>query len=258
MPPSDHVSTETTTTKPARQSAHAERIEHLVRLATDAFAEHEICSRTETSIVIRRRNSDGSWGSYYATEIVAGALAHLIVTGDVDTVVFARESGSLRSRLGWIAPKAERDPSWRYLVEKATIGMTCNRKLSTEFAAELAEDLIADLAQDAEAEGDDTRVGALREIDPPGDESEIGAFLEALEDAGISDVWEYWNSLHEVAPRVVYAWAACRKAAELLDAADAAAQQAAREVTKASSEVVAGSTPIAPTNPETGLGGDHG
>lgn len=240
------------------ERARPARIEHLVTLATNAFAKHEIRSRTETSVVIQRRNDDGSWSNYYAAEIVAGALSHLIVTGDIDTVVFARQSGSLRSRLGWIAPKAERDrivePSWRYLVEKATIGMTCNRKLSTEFAAELAEDLIADLAQDAEAEGDDARAAALREVDPPGDESELAAFMEALEAAGVSDVWEYWSSLHEVAPRVVYAWAACRKAAELIDAADAAAQEAA----KASSEVVTGSTPIAPTNPEASLGGDHG
>ena len=232
------MTTENVTAAPTEKRARPALIEHLVTLATNAFAEHEIRSRTETSIVIQRRNSDGSWSNYYATEIVAGALAHLIVTGDVDTVVFARQSGSLRARLGWIAPMAERErdgewvvePSWRYLVEKATIGMTCDRKLSTEFAAELAEDLIADLAQDAEAEGDDARAAALREIDPPSDESEIGAFLEALEDAGISDAWEYWSSLHEVAPRVVYAWAACRKAAELIDAADAAAQEAAREV----------------------------
>ncbi len=56
-----------------------------------------------------------------------------------------------------VAPKAE-GASWRYLVEKATIGMTCDRKLSTEFAAELAEDLIADLAQDAEADQEFGRV----------------------------------------------------------------------------------------------------
>lgn len=193
------MTTENVTAAPTRERVRPALIEHLVTLATDAFAKHEIRERTETSVVIQRRNDDGSWSVSHATEIVAGALSHLIVTGDVDTVVFARESGSLRSRLGWIAPKAERDrivePSWRYLVEKATIGMTCDRKLSTEFAAELAEDLIADLAQDAEAEGDDARAAALREIDPPSDESEIGAFLEALEDAGISDVWEYWSSL---------------------------------------------------------------
>lgn len=252
------MTTEATTTEPTREPVAPARISHLVMLATNAFAHHQIRSRTETSVVIQRRLEDGSWSVSHAAEIVAGALSHLIVTGDIDTVVFARQSGSLRSRLGWIAPKAERDPSWRYLVEKATIGMTCNRKLSTEFATELAEDLIADLAQDAEAEGDDARATELREIDPPSDETEIGTFIEALGDAGIGDAWEYWSSLYSVAPRVVYAWAACRKAAELIDAADAAAQEAAGEATKASSEVAAGSTPIAPTNPEAGLGGDHG
>jgi len=217
------------------ERAHTVRIERLVTLATNAFAEHEICSRTETSVVIRRRNSDGSWSNYYAAEIVAGALAHLIVTGDVDTVVFAQQSGSLRSRLGWIAPKGDtdkypsgRDANFDYLVEKASIGMSCSRKLSTTFAAELAKDLIADLV-----EGDDcgdALAAKLREIDLPSDETEIGTFIEALGDAGIGDAWEYWSSLYSVAPRVVYAWAACRKAAELIDAADAAAQEAAREV----------------------------
>lgn len=221
MPPSDHVSTEPTApTKPARQNHRQARIEHLVRLATNAFAKHEIHSLTETSIVIQQRNDDGSWTSHYATEIVAGALSHLIVTGDIDTVVFARQGGTLRARLGWIAPKAERDPSWRYITEKATIGMTCNRKLSTEFAAELAEDLIADLVEDAEAQDADVRAAKLREVQLPSDESEVGTFLEALEDVGISDVWEYWSHLYAVAPRVVYAWAACRKAAELIDAAE--------------------------------------
>ena len=215
--------TATQTEKPTRERVRPALIGHLVTLATNAFAQHQIRSRTETSVIIQRRYEDGTWRSEYATEIVAGGLAHLIVTGDISTVVFARQSGSLRSRLGWIAPKAERDPSWRYLVEKATIGMSCNRKLSTEFAAELAEDLIADLIEDAEAQDADARAARLREIAlPGGDESELGSFMEALEDAGISDVWEYWGHLYAVSPRVYYAWAACRKAAELIDAADAA------------------------------------
>lgn len=243
------MSAETTAAEPARKRVRPALVEHLVTLATDAFARHEIRSRTETSIVIQRRNDDGSWSNHYATEIVAGALSHLIVTGDVDTVVFARQSGSLRARLGWIAPKAERGPSWRYLVEKASIGMTCNRKLATEFAPELAEDLIADLVQDAEANGDDALASKLREVEPPGDESEIEAFISELGDAGISDAWEYWNHLYEVSPRVVYAWAACRKAAELIDAADAQSVAAAAQ---------ADATPILPTNPDAALGGDHG
>lgn len=243
MPPSDHVSTEPAlapepATKPARQSHRQARIAHLVTLATNAFAKHEIRSLTETSIVIQGRNDDGKWTGFYATEIVAGALSHLIVTGDIDTVVFARQGGSLRARLGWVAPKlggvdaeypSGRDANFGYLVEKASIGMSCNRKLAEEFDAELAEDLIAELVEDAENDadtdaltGDVALAAALREIDLPSDESEIDTFINDLEDAGISDAWEYESWLYAVAPRVVYAWAACRKAAELIDAAEAA------------------------------------
>lgn len=251
------MTSENATTKPVRPSIRAARIEHLVRLATSAFAKHEIRTLTETSIVIQRRNDDGSWTNHYATEIVAGALSHLIVTGDIDTVVFARQSGSLRSRLGWIAPKlgdadakypSGRDANFDYLTEKTAIGMTCSRRLATEFAAELADDLIAELTESAEAEGETLRALRLREIKHPGDESEIDAFINGLGDVGISDAWEYASWLYAVAPRVVYAWAACRKAAELIDAVKAAAQEAA----KAASEA------IAPTNPEASLGGDHG
>ena len=239
---------ESATIEPTREHVRPARIEHLVTLATAAFAKHEIRSLTETSIVIQQRNDDGSWTSHYATEIVAGALSHLIVTGDIDMVVFARQSGSLRSRLGWIAPKlrgdtdAKKYPSGRfdYLTEKATIGMTCNRKLATEFAAELAEDLIAELVEHAEADGETLRAFRLREIRLPSDESEIGAFLGALGDAGISDAWEYGSWLYAVAPRVVYAWAACRKAAELIDAQTRTQLEAA--ATK-------GSAPISSTNP---------
>jgi hypothetical protein len=258
MPPSDHVSTEPElapepATKPARQSHRQARIEHLVTLATNAFAKHEICSLTETSIVIKRRLEDGSWSVSHATEIVAGALSHLIVTGDIDTVVFARQGGSLRARLGWIAPTianadvaakylSGRDADFDYLVEKATIGMSCGRKLATEFVAELAKDLIAELVEDAENNGDVIRVAALRAIRLPADESEAetAVFIEALGDAGISDAWEYASWLYAVSPRVVYAWAACRKAAELIDAQTRTQLEAA--ATK-------GSAPISSTNP---------
>lgn len=189
-----------------------------MRQAIESFARHEIRSLTETSVVIQRRREDGSWDSSYATEIVAGALSHLIVTGDIDTVVFARHDGSLRSRLGWVAPLSHRGADFGYLIEKASIGMSCNRKLATEFVPELAETLVGDLASQAEADGYSDVAVALREIDPPRDESEVGSFIDALSEAGISDAWEYWSSVYAVDERVVNAWAACRRAAELIDA----------------------------------------
>lgn len=196
--------------------------EDLIEDAMKTFAEHEIRSRTDMSVLICRRHADGGWTSDYAMEIVSGALGYLILTGDMDTVVFAYCKGSLREKLQWIGKD---QPSIGYITQKASIGM--GDRLARSFSPEVAAEIVEDQAQTMSADGENEVAAALREViefDLPEDEYSLRPFLEKLEEAGLSDVGELASSFYVTAPRVVYAWAACRRARQLLDAADAASE----------------------------------
>jgi hypothetical protein len=234
-----------------RVSAKYARDERLKREATETFAHHEIRHRTEQSVVIMKPHPKGGFSSDYCAEILAGHFNFLTVLGDCQTVVFYGHGGPLRSRIAWIG--AHTDVSY-YVRQKASIGLGFD---VDEFVPELVDDLKHALTEDVDA----ARAAELRAVIDHAmlcEEEPVNAIIRELGEANVSDAWEYHSLLVAPKARIYYAWAACRRALELLDAADAAAQQAAREVSKASSEVVADSTPIAPTNPETGLGGDHG
>ena len=198
--------------------------EDLIEDAMKTFAEHEIRSRSDTSVLICRRHKDGGWTSDYAMEIVSGALGYLILTGDMDTVLFAYCKGSLREKLQWIGKD---QPSLGYISQKASIGMNESHRLARSFSPEVAAEIVEDQAQTMSADGEHEVAAALREaieFDLPEDEYSLRPFLEKLEEAGLSDVGELASSFYVTAPRVVYAWAACRRARQLLDAADAASE----------------------------------
>lgn len=216
------TTTQETTTPKVRRDVEAQIIEDVVGLALKAYEKHEIVSRTDTSIVMRKRDRDGKlWSREYEIEIVAGALGFLMLTGDADTVVFARHGGTLRQRLAWIAPDVGR--SFSYLREKASIGMDDGTKLSLKFEPELVDDMLEDVLDgfDPKDEEDAKRIQEIKEVfeSPPGHESDLYDFYERLSDAGF-DTADWGESLHMVSPRVIYAWAACRRAGQLLDALD--------------------------------------
>lgn len=193
----------------------------LKRDALDAFAKHEIASRTETSIVIRRRHEDGAWSSTYATEIVAGELGFLIITGDIPSVIFAVQGGSLRNRLSWIGS----GESFGYLREKASRGLSdSSDKLTKQFAPECIADMRESVLSSIDPEECSmhrAEVTRVFESAVMNEESDIPELLEALQDYGVSDPWEFVGDLFTIDFRIFYAWAACRRALELLDAAEA-------------------------------------
>jgi len=208
--------------KPKTRRSMRDRIsEELAERAMKAYEKHKIVSRTDTSIVLRKRAPDGKWSWEYQVEIVAGQLGFLMLTGDADTVVFARQNGTLRQRLSWIAPETSR--SFGYLREKASIGLDDGTKLALSFEPALLDDLLDDLLDglDPEGERDAKRIEEIKEVfeSPPGVESDLYDFYDRLSDAGV-DICDIGDALHMVSTRVFYAWAACRRAGQLLDALD--------------------------------------
>jgi hypothetical protein len=196
-------------------SASHARDERLKREATDVFSEHEIRHRTEQSVVIMKRHPKGGWDSAYCAEILAGHFNFLTVVGDCQTVVFGGNSGPLRHRIAWIGGHTDVD---YYVRQKASIGLGFD---VDEFVPELVDDLKQALTEDV----DPTRAAELREaIDHAMscEEEPANAIIRELGDANVSDAWEYHSYLVAPKVRIYYAWAACRRALELIDAADAA------------------------------------
>lgn len=194
--------------------------------ATEAFRHHEIRHCTEQSVVIMRRHPKGGWDSVYAAEILAGHLHFLTVVGDCDTVVFGHHGGSLRARIAWIGGHTDVD---YYVRLKASIALGFD---VDEFDPELVEDLKHALTEDV----DTARAAELREVIDHArrcEEEPANAIIRELGDANVSDAWEYHSFLVAPKARIYYAWAACRRALELIDAADAVHEATTPEVAHA-------------------------
>jgi hypothetical protein len=197
------------------------RHEHLKALALQTFAAHEITHRDERSVVLQKRYKDGAFRSEYAAEIVAGRFGYLIVTGDINTMVFGRQGGTLRARLGWIGGH---DNIGYYVRQKAVLG-TDAAEMVDRFVPELAADLRDHLLEDLDEgePGDAAAAARIREAFESADPDDPDSIIERLGEAGLCDAWEYREWLTGPRERVYFAWAACRRAAELIDAADASA-----------------------------------
>jgi len=202
---------------PSEQQRH----DRLMQLAVEAFASHELRQHRSERWLIQRCDA-GRWSGFYSAEIIDGAHGELIVTGDINHVIFAGgDKCDPRDRVRWIG----RCESFDYYVrQKAVIGT----------GRELIETYDADVARDGLAELRAERLEALRErgLGADGDRflgiyeeaasylsdrSELVSFLcdrgidpEVLEDLGVV-----------IAPRLYYAYAACRRLSEIFDAQEA-------------------------------------
>lgn len=198
--------------------------EENVRSALRTYEKHRIKHLTETAVLIAIQREDGSWCSDYITEIVSGGLGYLILTGDCDTVVFARGTGSLKARLQWVAGN-QHDPSIAYLAGKASLGLDDDRKLVQRFNPELisdfAEALVSSLSDDEESDSKLANdIEAVCRDYAPYDESDIDTLVSELECVGVHDVSEHLDYLYMVDRRVYLAWAACVRALELMEAGE--------------------------------------
>lgn len=194
-----------------RISEYKKRDNRLKEVAIDSFKNHVIFSRTENSVVIKSRDID-RFTNVFGTEIMCGHYHYLTVIGDCDTVVFGHHGGSLLERITWIG--AGQDVSY-YVSQKARIGMTLPL---IDFVPEFVSELKNDLIEETTECGRDPQ-----HIIDAFDEAELHipeSVIDALINAGYTDAWEYFESMHGPCTRIYYAWAACRRAYELLTAGD--------------------------------------
>lgn len=203
------------------QSA-ADHDEQTIKAAIQAFRRHHLIdgSYDNGRWFIARKYDDGTIDGTYATEIISLRGGRLFVGGDIDDCVFAYYSGPKDSpyfhehKLSWIGRC--QDVSY-YVAQKARIGLTDNGKLTAEWNSDVAQYELQQMLNDKDLElSKDEREGleeAMHACDD-GEERVIAHLFEVLQDPSsmISD------DLGTVtAPRVIYAWAACRKLCQILN-----------------------------------------
>jgi hypothetical protein len=195
------------------------------KLALAAFEDHKLILRDDERgrWRIAMTYEDGSVQGQYATEIVSLWNGRLFVGGDIDDCVFGyygdkrgTEADGHRAKVRWIG---RCNDITYYVEQKATIGLTDSGKLTKAWDEEVAEYDLRELLADEEQEWTEKEKEALEEaIDRMGD----GEFhvMDILYN-GLQDPFDLLGSLGQVTtPRVIYAWAACRRLCELLDEAD--------------------------------------
>lgn len=184
------------------------------RIAADAkasFAGHEIRECGDRRWLIQSRRADGSWEGNYATEIIVGRGAHILVHGDIDPCVFGDYSGNdgPAAVIAWMG-RHEFDG---YVAEKASIGMGGRRLIESidedVFRHELEERLAA-CDEDSDAHGEYTDALDRLEASENCEEIRFG-LLDNVEDGyEMADMGDVVNS------SVIVAHAAIRRLHELL------------------------------------------
>jgi len=204
--------------------------------AAESFSEHVIKEKGDLRWVIAKKYEDGSWCSYYLTEIIVGVGGTLIAHGDIDASIFScyGKFDDPLQVVSWVANSRIAN----YLVSKATIGMTAQHTegMIQRFEPDVAIWEMEDRIKDRLAEIEEDETNDLDEID----DEEIAAWRKAIRAVG-GDPWEMvrwelyedlsdagcdaidemlWNIGLVPATRLYYAQAACRKLLELLDQED--------------------------------------
>lgn len=173
--------------------------EDVIRL----FSKHEITYRDSHTVVMHVP----SRGSEYSVELHASRLGYLVFTGDLQSVIFGRKfEKNIYNMISWIGSCKGVDS---YLVEKARTGGTVAEEYSEEAANSLIIDLKSDYARDSKIWNDLER---LRLSDYINCEEDFIHELSLI----IPDAWELASSTMVPCSRVWHAWAACRRALELL------------------------------------------
>jgi len=94
---------------------------NMTKLATRAYAKHEIKKSSEDRWLIQQRHKDGGWDSNTWTEIIALHHKGLLVDGDIDPVVFRYGPADPEARVRWMGNRKHAHD--HYFREKASIGM---------------------------------------------------------------------------------------------------------------------------------------
>ena len=197
--------------------------------AIRAFKDHHLIEddRVNGKWFLARKYEDGSTRGDMATEIISLRNGRLFVGGDINDCVFAyfgghRDATPEQKNVGKVAWIGNHE-GFGYIQEKAGIGMTDNGKLTEVWEADIARLQIKAFLKDLEEEKEDYSEIAY--------EKKKEAFKEAiglLEDGpevmgrhlydslGYDDMESLFDIGQVISPRVMYAWAACRRLCELI------------------------------------------
>ena len=213
-------------------NAYEQYLSRLAALATDAFKNHQLRSTGpgEGRWVIAGKNKDGSWCSFYLTEIIVGIQNTVITHGDIAPCLFKGYGppGDPLAAVSWVA----RSNIVNYLEAKAASAfMERCQGLTTKFDADVAvweiEQHIKERREEIDYDGIDVaadkQLAVWRQALCCLGEgwpwelvcSELDHDLNA---AGVDDVAELLYDIGQVpAPRLFYAQAACQKLLELVE-----------------------------------------
>lgn len=192
--------------------------EHTIKLAIDAFKDHHLVldDRKRGHWRIARKYDDGTLRSDMAAEIISLWGGRLFVGGDIDDCVFAYSGGREENeafhlrKLAWVGRC--KDVSY-YVKQKASIGLTDGGKLTEEWDPDVARHQLQEgLKKEYLSEWDkEAFEGALKRIEDGRPWAET-YLAERMEDP--CDFLPHFGMV--TSPRVIYAWAACRKLCELI------------------------------------------
>lgn len=150
--------------------------EHTTKLATEAFANHQIVEESEGRWLLRKPSPDGG---FHWTEIIALAGNGLLVDGDIDHVIFRYGPKHPEARVRWMGSRKTAHDC--YFVEKAIIGT--GHALVETWRSEVALADLDDIAKEIREEhGDSTDKEGLRAIAYDLPRRGSSAVLGAIED----------------------------------------------------------------------------
>lgn len=198
-----------------------------IEQAIDAFKDHQLVldDRENGRWRIARRDENGRLYNEYLTEIISLWGGRLFVGGDIDDCVFAycssnKDMGIPEFHMFKVAWMGHCNDVSYYVRQKASIGLSDNGKLTGAWNREVALDQLWGMLADMELE------------ESPSADGDRNTLHEAIKmvDGG-SGSYDVWNCIYSgyrepndvptdlgmvTSPRVIYAWAACRRLCELI------------------------------------------
>ena len=210
-----------------------EHVEGTTRLAIEAFKSHAIVfeDRITGRWRIMRHREDGTRCGMHATEIISLMNGRLFVGGDIDDCVFGywgapegipEQEYHIR-KVAWIGQHTEPDA---YVSEKAAIGLTDGRRLTEIWDGDIAAEELEGVIKEFFEGGEDSVTKSVNDHY----RSIIREAIQMAKDGDgphmvrqhlYDDMGDNYETIPSglgmvTSPRVIYAWAACRKLCELI------------------------------------------
>ena len=195
--------------------------------AIRAFKDHHLIEddRVNGKWFLARKYEDGSTRGDMATEIISLRNGRLFVGGDIDDCVFAyfgghRDATPEQKSVGKVAWIGNHE-GFGYIQEKAGIGMTDNGKITECWDGDVAiaqiKILMNDVAGEDLSEAEFTKkMEVLEEAVDLCDDGGERLMRHLWDNLDGDEMESYYDIGQVISPRVMYAWAACRRLCELI------------------------------------------